>query len=93
MSAINTQLLRELITFGALGSLAEELTDKPAEELLSAETYTQIDALMTANEPFDRLASTAELLTLLDESAARILALIPEGGGSDRKESESTGGV
>jgi hypothetical protein len=80
---MTTQLLRELITFGALGSLAEELTDKPAEELLSAETYTQIDALMTANEPFDRLASTAELLTLLDESAARILALIMEGGDAD----------
>jgi hypothetical protein len=73
---MDVQLLRELITFGALGSLAEELTDKTAEELLSAETYTQIDAFMTANEPFDRLTSTAELLTLLDESAARIIALI-----------------
>ncbi|ETT41581.1 hypothetical protein C162_25950 [Paenibacillus sp. FSL R7-269] len=83
MSAINTQLLRELITFGALGSLAEELTDKPADELLSAETFTQIDALMTAIEPFDRLTSTAELLALLDESAARIIALIAEGGDAD----------
>lgn len=80
---MNTQLLRELITFGALGSLAEELTGKPAEELLSAETFTQIDALMTANEPFDRLTSTAELLTLLDESAARLLALIAKGGDAD----------
>jgi hypothetical protein len=80
---MTTQLLRELITFGALGSLAEELTDKPAEELLSAETFTQIDAYMTANEPFDRLTATAELLTLLDESAARIIALITEGGDAD----------
>lgn len=77
---MTTQLLRELITFGALGSLAEELTDKPAEELLSAETFTQIEALMTANEPFDSLGALAELITLLDESAAQILALITEGG-------------
>jgi hypothetical protein len=90
---MTTQLLRELITFGALGSLAEELTDKPAEELLSAETYAQIDAFMTANEPFDRLTSTAELLMLLDESAARILALAAEGGGGDREASEETSGV
>lgn len=94
---MDATLLRELITFGALGSLAEELTEKPAEELLSAETYAKLDAIMAANEaargPFDRLTSTAELLALLDESAARIIALIPEGGGSDRKESESAGGV
>ena len=83
---MSTQLLRELITFGALGSLAEELTYKPADELLSAETFTQIDAYMTTNEPFDRLTSTAEILALLDESAARIIALIgAEGGGADVK--------
>lgn len=80
---MDTQILRELITFGALGSLAEELTEKPAEELLSAETYARLDALVAANEPFDRLTSTAELLTLLDESAARIIALIAEGGDAD----------
>lgn len=80
---MSTQLLRELITFGALGSLAQELTDKPAEDLLSAETITQINTLMADNEPFNRLASLAELVALLDESAARILALIAEGGGAD----------
>ncbi|WP_342439302.1 hypothetical protein NSS79_10515 [Paenibacillus sp. FSL L8-0436] len=90
---MDANLLRELIVFGALGSLAEELTDKPAEELLSAETYTQIDALMAASQPFDRLTATAELLTLLDESAARILVLITEGGGSDRGKDEETSGV
>lgn len=80
---MDAQLLRELITFGALGSLAEELTEKSAEELLSAETYTQIETLLLANEPFDSLGALAELLALLDESAARIIALIPEGGGSN----------
>lgn len=88
-----TQLLRELITFGALGSLAQELTDKPAEDLLSAGTITQINALMADNEPFDRLASLAELLTLLDESSARILALIDaEGGGDDSEKDEGSTG-
>lgn len=88
---MSTQLLRELIVFGALGSLAEEITEKPADELLSAETYAQLDAFMAANETFDHLASTAELLTLLDEAAARILALVAaEGGGSDREADEDT---
>lgn len=81
---MNAKLLRELITFGALGSLAQELTVKTAEELLSPETVAQLNAIMTAHEPFDSLGALAELLTLLDESAARIIALIPEGGGSDR---------
>lgn len=80
---MDTQLLRELIVFAALGSLAEELTEKSAEELLSAETYAQLDAIMADNEPFDRLASTAELLALLDESVARILALAEDGGVAD----------
>lgn len=87
---MDAKLLRELITFGALGSLAQDLTGKLAEDLLSPETIAQIDAIMTAHEPFDSLGALAELLTLLDESAARIIALIPEGGGSNRETDEET---
>lgn len=86
---MDAKLLRESITFAALGSLAQELTGKPAEELLSAETIAQIDAVISANEPYDSLGALAELLTLLDESAARIIALIPEGGGNNSEETDA----
>lgn len=90
MREINVDLLRESITFAAIGSLVEGITGKPAEELLSPETIAQIDAIMAAHEPFDSLESLAELLTLLDESAARLLAHVPEGGGGNRKTDEET---